>query len=62
MINRYRFSEGEKVRINVTKTASIEAKVHNSEIVTIKRRCPFTWAYEVEELPSLWRDGCFEKL
>ena len=56
----YRFNVGDKVRIHATKTSSVGCKEHAGEIVTIKSRCKFTWAYELEELDGLWQDGCFE--
>ena len=56
----YRFSVGQKVRIHATPTSSVGVKDHDGEIVTIKSRCKFTWAYELEELDGLWQDGCFE--
>lgn len=61
MAKDYRFSVGEKVKIRARKTSSTGVKEHDGEIVTIKKRCPFTWAYWLEELPDLWEDGCFEK-
>lgn len=63
MAETYRFNEGDKVRI-VLKDPSASTGVHEhaGEIVTIKEKCPFTWAYEVEEYPcQWWADGCFEK-
>ena len=58
----YRFKAGDKVRIIAKPSASIECKRHAGEIVTIKARCKFTWAYYLEELPDLWADRCFEKV
>ena len=60
----YRFRPGDKVRICVDKnnSPSVGALEHNGEVVTIKRRCTFTVAYQLEELPNLWSDGCFEKV
>ena len=56
----YRFKVGDKVRIHATPTSSVGVKEHDGKIVTIKSRCKFTWAYELEELDGLWQDGCFE--
>ena len=63
MADEYRFDAGDKVRIVLREpSASTGVHEHNGEIVTIKKRCTFTWAYEVEEYPDrLWNDGCFEK-
>ena len=61
-MSRYRFEDGEKVRIKVGKTASLGALEHNGEIVTIKKKCSFTYAYEIEEYDGLWKDGCFERI
>lgn len=58
----YRFNVGDKVRIMATKTSSTGVKQHDGEIVTIKARCSFTWAYELEELDGLWQDRCFKKV
>lgn len=58
----YKFNVGDKVRIHATKTSSLGVKEHNSEIVTIKARCPFTWAYELEELDGLWAQGCLKTI
>ena len=58
-MNKYRFDVGQKVRINATPTSSVGMKEHDGEIVTIKARCKFTWAYYLEELDGLWMDGCF---
>lgn len=61
---RYSFFVGDKVRISVDPkdNPSTDALEHNGEIVTIKDLCTYTWAYELEELPGLWMDGCFEKV
>lgn len=56
----YRFNVGDKVRIHATKTSSLGVKQHDGEVVTIKSRCKFTFAYELEELDGLWQDRCFE--
>ena len=58
---RYRFKEGDKVRICAGERASIRAQEHDGEIVTIKDRCSFDYAYHLEELPDLWADGLFEE-
>ena len=58
-MSRYRFDVGQKVRICGGKTASIGCKENAGKIVTIKSRCKFTWAYELEELDGLWMDSCF---
>ena len=58
-MRKYRFEVGQKVKIHATKTSSAGVKEHDGEIVTIKSRCKFTWAYELEELDGLWQDGCF---
>lgn len=55
----YRFSVGDRVRIRAKPTSSTGVHEHDGEVVTIKARCPFTWAYELEELPGFWQDGCF---
>ena len=59
-MGKYRFDVGQKVRIHATKTSSVGLKEHDGKVVTIKSRCTFTWAYELEELDGLWMDGCFE--
>ena len=59
-MNRYRFEVGQKVKIHATKTSSVGCREHNGKIATIKSRCKFTWAYELEELDGLWQDRCFE--
>lgn len=59
---RYRFKAGDRVRIRASKTASVGAKEHAGKLVTIKCRCPFTWAYELVELDGLWHDNCFEEV
>ena len=56
---KYRFAVGQKVKIRGGKTASIGCKESVGKIVTIKSRCKFTWAYELEELDGLWMDSCF---
>ena len=58
-MDRYRFDVGQKVRIRGGKSASVGVKEHAGKIVTIKSRCKFTWAYELEELDGLWMDSCF---
>lgn len=58
----YRFNVGDKVKIHATKTSSVGVKKYDGEIVTIKARCKFTWAYELEELDGLWQDRCFNKV
>lgn len=58
----YKFNVGDKVRIHATKTSSLGVKEHNGEIVTIKARCSFTWAYELEELDGLWAQGCLKTI
>lgn len=57
----YRFDKGDCVRIRSSTTSSTGVKTHANKVVTIKRRCPFTWAYELVELAGLWQDCCFEK-
>lgn len=59
-MGKYRFEVGQKVRLRATKTSSVRLKEHDGEIVTIKSRCKFTWAYALEELDGLWQDSCFE--
>ncbi len=59
---RYRFNTGDRVRIRASKSASAGTKAHAGEIATIKRRCPFTWAYELVEFDGLWHDNCFEEV
>ena len=61
-MGKYRFDVGQKVRIHATKTSSVGAKEHDGKIVTIKSRCKFTWAYELEELDGLWMDSCFKAI
>ena len=58
-MGRYRFEAGQQVRIRGGKSASVGVKEHAGKIVTIKSRCKFTWAYELEELDGLWMDSCF---
>jgi hypothetical protein len=62
LMGKYRFVVGQKVRIRTSEYASIACKKHAGEIVTIKSRCEFTYAYELEELDDLWMDGCFEAI
>lgn len=57
----YKYKAGDRVRIHATASASTGCKEHAGEIVTIKTRCPFTWAYELEELPNLWAEGCLKE-
>ena len=57
---KYRFEVGQKVRIRSNNSSSIGCKENRGKIVTIKKRCKFTWAYELEELNGLWQDSCFE--
>ena len=56
----YRFVVGQQVRIRASKTASTGCKENAGKIVTIKSRCKFTWADELEELDGLWMDSCFD--
>lgn len=58
-MGKYRFDVGQKVRLHATKTSSVGLKEHDGKVVTIKARCKFTWAYELEELDGLWMDNCF---
>lgn len=58
-MRKYRFDVGQKVRVRATPTSSIGVKEHDGKVVTIKSRCKFTWAYELEELDGLWMDSCF---
>lgn len=58
----FRFNTGDKVKIKAAKTSSVGVKLHDGEIVTIKARCKFTGAYELEELDGLWHDHCFQKI
>lgn len=58
----FRFNMGDKVKIKATKTSSTGVKRHDGEIVTIKAKCKFTFAYELEELDRLWHDHCFQKI
>ena len=58
----YRFSAGNKVRIRAAKNSSQGVWQRNGEIVTIKKRCAFTYAYELVELEGLWHDRCFEEV
>lgn len=59
---RYRFNSGDRVCIRASKRGSIGVIAHAGEVVTIKCRCPFTWAYELVELKGLWQDRCFEEV
>lgn len=59
-MGRYRFIVGQKVRIRGGKAASIDCQLNEGKVVTIKSRCVFAYAYELEELDGLWMDGCFE--
>ena len=59
-MGKYRFTVGQQVKIRASKTASVGCKENAGKIVTIKSRCKFTWAYELEELDGLWMDSCFE--
>ncbi len=61
-MGKYRFKVGQKVRIRGGKTASIDCQLNAGKVVTIKSRCHWTWAYELEELDGLWQDGCFEEV
>lgn len=58
----FRFNVGDKVKIKATKTSSTGVKQYDGKIVTIKARCKFTFAYELEELNGLWHDHCFQKI
>jgi len=59
---KYRFNCGDRVRIRSSECGSEGAKAHAGRVVTIKCRCPFTWAYELVELEGLWKDNCFEEI
>lgn len=61
-MSNFRFKEGDCVRIRNSKTASNGVKKHAGEIVTIKSRCCYTYAYELVELEGLWQDRCFEEV
>jgi hypothetical protein len=61
-MGKYRFKVGQQVRIRAGKNASIDCQLNAGKVVTIKARCTFTWAYELEELDGLWMDGCFEAI
>ena len=61
-MRQYKFAVGDKVRVKASKTSTTGCKENAGKIVTIKKLCPFTWAYEVEELDNLWMEGCFEKV
>jgi hypothetical protein len=58
----YHFNVGDKVRIKARPSSSCDVKAHDGEIVTIKSRCCFAWAYTLEEFGDdhFWIDGCFE--
>ena len=56
----YKFHVGQQVVIRASKNASAGCKAHAGETVTIKARCPFTWAYELEELDGLWSQSCLK--
>ncbi len=58
----YRFSAGDKVRVCAAKNSSQGAQQHSGEIVTIKNRCTFTYAYELIELEGLWHDRCLKEI
>ena len=58
----YKFKKGDKVRLCAGENPSVGLKEHDGEIVTIKDRCGFTLAYELEELPNLWHENCFEEV
>ena len=62
MLRGYKFQVGQKVCIHTTPSASVGCKAHDGEVVTIKARCKFTWAYELEELPNLWSESCFKPI
>lgn len=61
-MKEYKFHVGQKVIIRAGKYPSIEVAAHAGEIVTIKALCPFTWAYELEELDGLWNQNCFKEV
>lgn len=61
-MRQYKFAAGDKVKVKASKTASNSCKENAGRIVTIKKRCPFTLAYEVEELDYIWHENCFEKI
>ena len=61
-MRQYKFAVGDKVRIKATKSASDGCKENKDKVVTIKKLCPFTLAYEVEELNYIWHENCFEKV
>lgn len=56
----YKFEVGQQVRIRGNKASSTGCKANKGKLVTIKGRCPFTWAYELVELDGLWSESCFE--
>jgi hypothetical protein len=57
-VHKYRV--GQYLKLRATKSSSDNLKQHHGEIVTIKALCPFTFAYELEELPGLWHENCFK--
>lgn len=57
-LRAHKFKVGDRVQIHATPSSSADCKTHDGEIVTIKALCPFTWAYELEELPNLWHENC----
>ena len=59
---KYRFKEGDKVRLCAGDTPSMLLKEHDGEVVTIKDRCDFTLAYHLNELPHLWAENCLEEV
>lgn len=61
-MSKFRFKEGDRVRIRTSKTASNNMKKHAGEIVTIKSCCSYAYAYELVELEGLWQDRCFEEV
>lgn len=61
-MREYKYKTGDRVRIHATPSASVGCKEHDDELVTIKARCPFTWAYELEELPNLWHENCLTEV
>lgn len=61
-IKGYKYNVGDKVRIKARKNSSLGVIDHDGEVVTIKARCPFTWAYELEELPNLWVEGLLKEV
>ena len=61
-IKGYKYNVGDKVKIKSRKNSSVGAKEHDGETVTIKARCPFTLAYELEELPHLWSESLLKEI